>query len=125
MIKGIGLDLVGVARMRRFYQRWGERGLERVFTAHELAYCTRHEDPAPSLAARFAAKEAFYKAVGTGWGVGGALVDVEVRRPSHGDPDLFVSGRAAETLAGVGAGHIHLTLTHTADTAAAVVILEG
>lgn len=125
MIKGIGLDLVGVERMRRFYRRWGARGLERVFTAHELAYCTRHEDPVPSLAARFAAKEAFYKAVGTGWGVGGALVDVDVRRSPHGDPDLAVRGRAAETLARVGAERVHLTLTHTADTAAAVVILEG
>ncbi len=124
MIKGIGLDLVSVERMRRFYRRWGERGLERVFTARELAYCARHQDPAPSLAARFAAKEAFYKAVGTGWGAGGALVEVEVRRPSHGDPDLAVRGRAAEALARVGAEHIHLTLTHTGDTAAAVVILE-
>ncbi|MDX1674914.1 MAG: holo-ACP synthase [Longimicrobiales bacterium] len=124
MIAGIGLDLVRVDRMRRFHQRWGQRGLARVFTARELDYCLGHVDPASSLAARFAAKEAFFKAVGTGWGVGGALVEVEVRRGATGDPDLAVRGRAAETLARNGARHVHVTLTHTADTAAAVVILE-
>lgn len=124
MIAGIGLDLVSIDRMRVFQQRWGDRGLERIFTARELDYCRGHADPAPSLAARFAAKEAFFKAAGTGWGVGGALADVEVRRRSTGDPDLTITGRAAETLARTGADHVHVTLTHTADTAAAVVILE-
>ena len=124
MIVGIGLDLVEVARMRDFHHRRGDRGLARVFTPHELDYCIGHTDPAPSLAARFAAKEAFFKAVGTGWGVGGALREVEVRRADSGDPELAISGRAAETFAETGAARIHVTLTHTAETAAAVVILE-
>ena len=124
MIVGIGLDLVEVERMRDFHRRRGATGLARVFTARELDYCLDHADPAPSLAARFAAKEAFFKAVGTGWGVGGALLEVEVRRAGSGDPDLAISGRAAESLADTGAAHIHVTLTHTAKTAAAVVILE-
>lgn len=124
MIVGIGLDLVDVERMRAFHGRTGGRGLGRVFTSHELDYCLQHSDPAPSLAARFAAKEAFFKALGTGWGVGGALSDVEVRRGTSGDPELVVTGRAAETLAAKGGSQVHLTLTHTATTAAAVVILE-
>ena len=124
MIVGIGLDLVDVERMRQFHERWGLEGLLRVFTTAEIDYCTRMADPAPSLAARFAAKEAFYKAVGTGWGVGGALDEVEVRRGPTGDPDLAVSGQAASTLARTRAYQLHLTLTHTAATAAAVVILE-
>ena len=125
MIVGIGLDLVEVDRMRAFHRRQGDRGLARVFTSHELDYCLGHTDPTQSLAARFAAKEAFFKALGTGWGEGGALTDVEVRRAGSGDPELVVSGRAADTLARSGAEHVHVTLTHTAGTAAAVVILEG
>lgn len=125
MIVGIGTDLVDVERMRDFHRRRGDRGLARVFTHRELDYCLHHADPAPSLAARFAAKEAFFKAVGTGWGVGGALLEVEVRRAGSGDPDLTVSGRAAQTLVGTGAVQIHVSLTHTAATAAAFVILEG
>jgi len=124
VIAGIGLDLVDVDRMRRFLGRTGERGLRRVFTSHERDYCARHADPVPSLAARFAAKEAFFKALGTGWGEGGALAEVEVRRGPTGDPELHVTGRAAETYAAAGAPPVHVTLTHTRTTAAAVVILE-
>lgn len=125
MITGIGLDLVDVERMRRFHGRWGDQGLRRIFTDHERAYCAGHVDPAPSLAARFAAKEAFFKAVGTGWGVGGALAEVEVRRGSSGDPELRITGRAAGSFAAAGARHVHVTLTHSVTTAAAVVILEA
>jgi holo-[acyl-carrier protein] synthase len=124
VITGIGLDLVDVARMRRFLDSTGERGLQRVFTSHERDYCARQTDPAPSLAVRFAAKEAFFKALGTGWGEGGALAEVEVRRGPTGDPELHVTGRAAETYAASGGAHVHVTLTHTRTTAAAVVILE-
>lgn len=124
MIAGIGLDLVAVDRMRAFHGRWGERGLRRIFTPDELSYCLAHVDPAPSLAARFAAKEAFFKAVGTGWGQGGALADVEVQRGPSGDPELAIAGRAAESIVRTGADRVHVTLTHTAHTAAAVVILE-
>lgn len=124
MIVGIGLDLVTVARIRHFHERWDDNGLRRIFTAAEIAYCVTMVDPAPSFAARFAAKEAFFKAMGTGWGVGGALCEVEVRRARSGDPGLAISGQAAETFARTGAQQIHLSLTHTAETAAAVVVLE-
>lgn len=123
MITGVGMDLVEIERIRRLYGRWGAERLDRIFTAAELRYCLAHADPAPSLAARFAAKEAFYKALGTGWGRAGALRDVEVRRDASGDPVLAALGRAAGRLdAHV---RIHVTLSHSATVAAAVVILES
>lgn len=124
MIVGIGQDLMDVDRIRAFHQRWGDQGLHRIFSATELSYCLGLADPGPSLAARFAAKEAFFKAVGTGWGAGGDWKQVEVRRSPTGNPDLILTGRAAQAARAAGAGRIHLSLTHTARTAAAVVILE-
>lgn len=124
MIVGIGQDLMDVDRIRAFHQRWGEDGLRRIFSATELAYCLGLADPVPSLAARFAAKEAFFKAVGTGWGVGGDWTQVEVRRGPAGSPDLVLAGRAAHVARTAGVDRIHLSLTHTARVAAAVVILE-
>ncbi|HUG38959.1 MAG TPA: holo-ACP synthase [Longimicrobiales bacterium] len=125
MVVGIGLDLLTVERMRGFRERRGERGLARLFTEAELRYCLGMADPAPSLAARFAAKEAFFKAVALGWGAGGDWRDVEVSRGARGAPSLGVSGRAAEAARSRGARGFHVSLTHTAETAAAMVVLEG
>lgn len=125
MILGLGTDLVDIARMRSFQERWGERGLHRIFSQDELTYCLALVDPAPSLAARFAAKEAFFKAVGTGWGPGGAWTEVEVRRAGSGRPELVVSGRAATVTAALGVARMHLSLTHARDVAGAVLVLEG
>lgn len=124
MIAGLGIDLMDVARIRAFQRRWGERGLRRLFSDDELDYCVGLADPAPSLAARFAAKEAFFKAVGTGWGRGGDWTEVAVRRLDSGAPELSLAGRAAETARARGTQHLHVSLTHTDTTAAAVVILE-
>ncbi len=124
MIVGLGLDLVEIGRIRAYRERWGRRGLVRLFGEAELEYCLRQADAAPSLAARFAAKEAFFKAVGTGWGPGGDWSDVQVVR-EDGPPRLELRGRAADTARERGAARSHVTLTHTASTAAAVVILEG
>lgn len=124
MIVGTGLDLVSIERLRRFRQRRGGRGLRRLFTEQELAYCLALVDPAPSLAARFAAKEAFFKAVGTGWGVGGQWREVEVERDPRGAPSLVLRGRAEEVARSIGADRIHLTLSHTDDVAGAFVVLE-
>lgn len=118
------MDLVEISRIRSFHARWGERGLRRLFSQRELEYCLRQADPAPSLAARFAAKEAFFKAIGQGWGRGGDWREVEVSRTSRGAPGLVWTGRAAGAVAAVGAARGHLSLTHGRSTAAAVVVLE-
>ncbi|HSH45810.1 MAG TPA: holo-ACP synthase [Longimicrobiales bacterium] len=125
MIVGTGMDLVTIQRFRGFRERRGERGLVRVFTESELQYCMSRVDPAPSLAARFAAKEAFFKAIGLGWGVGGGWLDVEVTRDDRGAPGLDLSGRAAETAMERGVIRSHLSLTHTDEVAGAVVVLES
>ena len=125
MIVGLGMDLVEIPRIRSFHARWGERGLRRLFASDELAYCMAQQDPTPSLAARFAAKEAFFKAVATGWGRGGDWREVRVLRDAAGAPELAWTGRAAEAVEKVGAGRGHLTLTHTGETAGAVVVLES
>ncbi len=124
MIVGIGMDLVEIGRLRSFRERWGRPGLARIFSPDELSYCLAAVDPGPSLAARFAAKEAFFKAVGTGWGRGGDWQDIVVRRTESGAPTLHLTGRAARTLDAVGAARVHVTLTHARTTAGAVVVLE-
>jgi holo-[acyl-carrier protein] synthase len=124
MIVGIGMDLVEVARLRSFHQRWGQPGLDRLFAPGEIRYCLAAADPAPSLAARFAAKEAFFKALGTGWGVGGDWREVQVQRDPGAAPRLRVAGRAARSLSAHPGASVHLTLTHARSTAGAVVVIE-
>lgn len=119
------MDLVEIPRIRSFHARWGEGGLRRLFTTEELEYCLGMVDPGPSLAARFAAKEAFFKAVGTGWGTGGDWREVGVRRSGRGAPELVWTGRAAGAVRDIGAERGHLTLTHARKTAGAVVVLES
>ena len=125
MILGTGFDLVGVPRFARFIERHGERGLRRLFTSAELEYCLTHADPTQSLAARFAAKEAFFKAIGTGMGAGGGWQDVEVVRLVSGRPLLMLHGRASAIVHDMQVRSIHLSLSHTSDTAGAFVIVEG
>jgi holo-[acyl-carrier protein] synthase len=125
MVLGTGLDLVSITRFNQFTERRGARGLERLFTSAELRYCLTHADPGPSLAARFAAKEAFFKALGTGMGPAGGWRDVEVVRLSSGRPRLMLHGRAASTAQEMQVRTIHLSLTHTAQTAGAMVLLEA
>ncbi|MBI4408728.1 MAG: holo-ACP synthase [Gemmatimonadetes bacterium] len=123
MVLGVGVDLVSVARFARFRARRGERGLRRLFTAGELQYCLRLADPVPSLAARFAAKEALYKALGTG--STGTWTDVEVVRAPSGEPWLHLSGIASENARRLGVRRMHLSLAHTRELAIANVLLEG
>ena len=125
MLLGTGLDLVSLPRFKRFSERHGERGLLRLFTRAELDYCLAHVDPTPSLAARFAAKEAFFKAIGTGMGPSGGWHDVEVVRLASGRPRLMLHGRAASAAHEMQVRTIHLSLTHTSDTAGAFVVLEA
>lgn len=125
MIIGIGIDLVDLRRFAAFRTRWQGRGLDRLFTAGELEDCMARVDPVPSLAARFAAKEAFFKALGTGFGRGGAWTDVEVRRAATGAPTLSLSGRARLLARRRGVTRVHVSLTHSASAAGAQVVLEG
>ena len=125
MLIGTGLDLVSVARFKRFLTRHGARGMNRLFTGAELDYCLTHADPTRSLAARFAAKEAFFKALGTGMGRAGGWRDVEVVRLASGKPRLMLHRDAAATAHGMQIRAIHLSLTHTDETAAAFVVLEA
>lgn len=125
MVLGTGIDLVSIARIRRFRERRGERGLRRLFTAGELAYCLPLAVPERSLAARFAAKEAFFKAMGTGYGrESGEWTEVEVLREASGRPGLRLHGRAAQIADRRGIRRIHLSLSHTDEVATALVVLE-
>jgi holo-[acyl-carrier protein] synthase len=123
-IIGIGLDATEIPRIAAALERYGDRFLRRIFTDQEIAYCMRHRAPAPSLAARFAAKEAAMKALGTGVALGVAWKDVEVVR-HHGPPHLRFHAGAAERLAALGADASLLTLTHSEDLALAHVILTA
>lgn len=125
MIVGIGTDLVQVSRVWEVLERKGERALRRLFTPGEVARCRRSRSPRESFAARFAAKEAFFKAMATGWGRGIAWTEVEVVSAPAGAPSLRLHGAAAVFAAERGVSRVHLSLTHTADLAAAYVVLEG
>ncbi len=125
MIVGTGIDLADVDRVRALIERHGGRFLARVLTEAERAYCERYRDPAPQVAARFAAKEAALKALGTGLDHGLSWQDVEVERAESGAPSLLLHGRAAEFARERGAERTHLSLSHDRGAAIAVVILEG
>lgn len=115
----VGIDLVSVARIESILDRWGERFLKRVFTGAEADYCAARHDPARSLAARFAAKEAFIKAVSKGGSRGIRYRDIEVVVGSDGTPTLRPR-RAAETA--LGGLRASLSLSHEQDLAIAIVI---
>lgn len=123
MILGIGIDLCEVGRVERLLLKDRSRFLRRVFRDGEAAYCDGKRHPAIHYAARLAAKEAFLKAVGTGWSLGWR--QVEVVRGREGKPRLSILGKAALVLDRRSVTRIHLTLTHTRESALAVVILEG
>ncbi len=125
MILGIGLDLLETARMARALAEHGGRFEDRVFTRSELQDCERRVDRAQALAARFAAKEACLKALGTGWAEGLTFRQVEVVRDARGKPSLRLEGAAAERARTLQVKAIHVSLTHQPGAAAAVVVLEG
>jgi holo-[acyl-carrier protein] synthase len=125
VILGIGVDLVHIPRIRQAIERWQERFLDRVFTADEVAYARRRRDPAEHLAARFAAKEATLKALGTGLTMGVRWREMEVRRARGGPPTLSLSGRTAAIGTARGVRALHLSLTHDGDYALAQVVAEG
>ena len=125
MIVGTGVDISEVRRIQAALERFGDRFLRRVFTPDEVQYCMGKPNVAERLAARFAAKEAGMKAIGTGLRYGVTWHDVEVVRLPRQRPVLQFHGKAAELAARLGCKHTHLSLSHTKEQAIAHVILEG
>ncbi len=125
MILGLGTDLIEIARVQASLERFGERFMARVFTVEEIGYCLRKRQSAESFAARFAAKEAGAKALGTGISRGVSWKEIEVRRLPGQRPTLHWSGRAAELALAMGVVRTSLSLTHGRDAAIAVVLVEG
>jgi holo-[acyl-carrier protein] synthase len=125
MVLGVGTDLMEIARIAQSIERYGDRFLRRVFTPREIAYCQRKKNAAESFTARFAAKEAGAKALGTGISHGINWLELEVTREPSGKPGLELSGRAAERARQLGVAHIVLSLSHSKNTALAVVIMES
>lgn len=125
MILGLGTDLIEIARVQASLDRFGERFMARVFTAGEIEYCLRRKQSAESFAARFAAKEAGAKALGTGISRGVSWKEIEVRRLPGERPTLHWSGRAEERARAMGVKQTSLSLTHGRELAMAVVTVEG
>jgi holo-[acyl-carrier protein] synthase len=124
LVIGVGTDLIEIERIERSVERFGEAFLQRVFTPGEIAYCQRKKNSAESLAARFAAKEAGAKALGTGISRGVSWKELEVRRLPGGRPELHLSGRAKEIAAGLGIRRVSLSLSHSRTVSIAVVVAE-
>jgi holo-[acyl-carrier protein] synthase len=124
MIIGSGIDMVEIGRIEHSIHRYGSRFLNRVYTIGEQAYCQRKRNAAESFAARFAAKEAGAKALGTGISYGVSWLEIEVIREPSGRPSLQFHGRAAQIAAHIGFARAALSITHTAELAAASVVLE-
>jgi holo-[acyl-carrier protein] synthase len=125
MVVGVGTDLMEIARIQQSIDRYGEQFVRRIFTFAEIEYCQRKKNAAESFAARFAAKEAAAKALGTGISHGVSWLEIEVAREPSGRPVLVLSGRAQERARQLGVARISLSLTHSRETALAVVIMES
>ncbi|MGA2131626.1 MAG: holo-[acyl-carrier-protein] synthase [Bryobacteraceae bacterium] len=125
MIVGTGVDLAEVPRIRQAIDRHGARFIERIFTPAEIAYVQRKANRYERFAARFAAKEAGMKAIGTGWRHGVRWQDFEVANLPTGKPTLRFHGQAARFADALGVRNVALSLTHTAELAMAHVILES
>lgn len=125
MIRGIGVDIVKVDRIEQAVERWGYRFLKRIFTAAEIERCQQRARPAQCLALRFAAKEAFVKALGLGMRKGLRWRDIEVVHDHLGKPDLLLHNQAQRLLEAMEASRTWLSLSDERESALAVVVLEG
>jgi len=124
MILGIGIDLVEVERIRQTREKFGAQFLQRILLPAELEYSLSHKEPDPVIAARFAAKEAISKAFGTGIGSQLSWLDMEICRKDSGEPFVVLHGGGKELFQQRGASRIHISLSHTAQNATAMAILE-
>ena len=124
MIVGIGVDIVEIKRMRKAMERSKEKFLLRLFTPDEQEYCNGHRDPVPHFAARFAAKEAVFKALGTGWAKGVTWLDVEVQKEEQEAPRIVLHGEAQKLCMAKGVSHVHISLSHSDQWVVAMAVLE-
>jgi len=124
MIVGLGVDISEIDRIEAAIQRHGRAFLQRVFAPREIEYCERHRGSAERYAARFAAKEATMKALGTGWRRGVRWVDIEVVREPSGRPTIELRGAARQHADRLGVTRIHVSLTHSGNLAFAEIIFE-
>jgi holo-[acyl-carrier protein] synthase len=124
MILGVGIDIIEVARVKASHERFGERFLNRLLLADEIAYCLSHKNPAPFIAARFAAKEAISKAFGTGTGAQLGWRDMEIGRKESGEPFVILHGNGKKLFKSRRAKNLLISLSHTANYAAAAAVLE-
>jgi holo-[acyl-carrier protein] synthase len=125
MIFGVGVDLVNVERLETVLRRWGDRFVKRVFTDQEAEFCFKRAHPASPLALRFAAKEAFSKAIGLGMRKGIRWRDIEVFHYPGGRPGLRLQGRSSEICREKRITRFHLSLSDEGRYGVAVVVLEG
>ncbi len=125
MIVGTGIDIVETVRIQEALERHGERFCRRIYSPGEIAYCRKFKNQAERYAARFAAKEAAFKALGTGWRGGVRWRDVEVVRRPSGKPDIVLTGRAAQVARQLGVTRTALSLSHSDHYAVAQVIFES
>ncbi|MGA3141662.1 MAG: holo-ACP synthase [Verrucomicrobiota bacterium] len=121
---GIGIDIIEVARIASSYEKFGERFVNRLLLADEIAYCLSHKNPAPFLAARFAAKEAISKAFGTGIGASLGWQDMEICKKESGEPFVVLHGKGKKLFKSRRAKRLLVSLSHTVNYAAATAILE-
>ncbi len=125
MILGTGIDIIEVQRIKASHERFGERFLSRILLPDEIAYCLSHREPAPFLAARFAAKEAISKAFGTGIGAQLSWKDMEVKRRDSGEPYVVLHGQGQKLMEERKGRSLLISLSHTENYAAAIATLEG
>lgn len=123
MIVGMGIDIIDIQRIESLLERFGDRFLRRVFTEGEIDYCKSKRNPSPHLSARFAAKEAASKALGTGYANGIRFIDIEVTR-DRARPSLLLHSKARELAERIGVSRMHISISHDRLYAAATVILE-
>jgi holo-[acyl-carrier protein] synthase len=125
MIVGTGIDLVETARIAENIERYGDRFVRRLYTPGEIAYCQKFKNRAERFAARFAAKEAAFKALGTGWREGVRWLDVEVINQASGKPELLLHGRAEELARSLGVTVKTVSISHADHYAVAQVLFES
>ncbi|GAB4546417.1 MAG: holo-ACP synthase [Thermodesulfovibrionia bacterium] len=122
MIYGIGIDIVKIKRMRDAVERWGERFLRRIFTEHEIAYCYEKKEPYPSLAVRFAAKEAIIKALNSDVFI--PLTDIEIINDKNGQPFVRANGRFKDILQRRSISRCFISLSHESEFGIALAVME-